>query len=92
MYPIHTTYLLCMAGLADSGALCGFIGSKRGGQGNVHLTPEHQKDKEKKMDGKGKGKERQAEKHVPSDHDHAHTHAHAQEGLADKLKHKLFGR
>ncbi|KAL5337284.1 hypothetical protein BJX70DRAFT_399754 [Aspergillus crustosus] len=51
----------------------------RGGQGNVHLDPETQKAKEEKKEEKAKAKE---EKKA----------GHAHEGLADKLKHKLFGK
>ncbi|KAL2836964.1 hypothetical protein BJX68DRAFT_250168 [Aspergillus pseudodeflectus] len=55
----------------------------RGGQGNVHLDPEHVKAKEeKKEEKKEKKEEKKAEKAAGVTH----------EGLADKLKNKLFGR
>ncbi|RDW86702.1 DUF3602 domain-containing protein [Aspergillus mulundensis] len=48
----------------------------RGGQGNVHLDPEHKKAKEEEK------KEEKEEKKAGVAH----------EGLADKLKHKIFGK
>ncbi|KAL4926957.1 DUF3602 domain-containing protein [Aspergillus undulatus] len=55
----------------------------RGGQGNVHLDPEgeHAKAKEEKAKAKEEKKEEKAEKAGV-----------AHEGLADKLKHKIFGK
>ncbi|KAL2865801.1 DUF3602 domain-containing protein [Aspergillus lucknowensis] len=60
----------------------------RGGQGNVHLDPEHQKIKEEKKEEKAKAKEeKKAEKS-----EKAAQKGVALEGLADKLKNKIFGR
>lgn len=55
----------------------------RGGQGNVHLDPEHQRAKDEKKEEKAKAKEeKKAEKAAGA----------APEGLADKLKYKIFGK
>ncbi|KAL4951730.1 hypothetical protein BDW69DRAFT_186091 [Aspergillus filifer] len=55
----------------------------RGGQGNVHLDAESQKAKEEEKKAKEERKEeKKAEKAAGVAH----------EGLADKLKHKIFGK
>ncbi|KKA25588.1 hypothetical protein T310_0393 [Rasamsonia emersonii CBS 393.64] len=55
----------------------------RGGQGNVHLDPEHHK--------KGKGKEK-AERRDSSTSTATSSHSRHHEGLADRLKHKILGK
>ncbi|BCS22300.1 DUF3602 domain-containing protein [Aspergillus puulaauensis] len=55
----------------------------RGGQGNVHLDPEQQRAKDEKKEEKAKAKEdKKAEKAAGA----------TPEGLADKLKYKIFGK
>ncbi|KAL4810176.1 hypothetical protein BDV18DRAFT_130444 [Aspergillus unguis] len=55
----------------------------RGGQGNVHLDPDHARAKEEKKEEKAKVKEEKEKEKATGV---------AHEGLADKLKNKLFGK